>query len=206
MASDIGVTPAAVVCGLLATQERLKVVAALALGATTMAEVAGTAGLDARQAAQALARLRSGGLVEQGAEGTWRLRSEVFPAAAAEAPARDGPDGAVDHGTSDAQAAKVLRTFMPDGRLLAFPASHAKRRILLDHVARAFEPGHDYAEREVDAVLRAFCEPAGRPRGGEVAGGMPADHVTLRRYLVDDGFLSREGGRYWRSGGTVELD
>jgi hypothetical protein len=25
----------------------------------------------------------------------------------------------------------------------------------------------------------------------------------LRRYLVDDGFLSREAGIYWRSGGTV---
>jgi hypothetical protein len=206
MEPDIDVTPAAAVCGLLATPERLKVVAALALGAGTLAEVTGAAGLDARQAGQALVRLQAGGLVEQSAQGTWRLRTEVFAAAAAEPPPDPlaGADQTEPYGTSDAEAVKVLRTFMPGGRLTSFPAGHAKRRIVLDHVARAFEPGRDYAEREVDAVLRAFCEPAGR--AGSAVSGVPADHVTLRRYLVDDGFLSRRNGRYWRSGGTVELD
>lgn len=35
-----------------------------------------------------------------------------------------------------------------------------------------------------------------------------ADTAALRRYLVDDGFLEREGGggHYWRSGGTFEID
>jgi len=31
------------------------------------------------------------------------------------------------------------------------------------------------------------------------------DHAALRRYLVDEGFLERAGGIYWRTGGTVEL-
>ena len=31
------------------------------------------------------------------------------------------------------------------------------------------------------------------------------DYAALRRYLVDEGFLTREGGIYWRSGGTVEV-
>jgi hypothetical protein len=29
------------------------------------------------------------------------------------------------------------------------------------------------------------------------------DTAALRRYLVDEGFLDREAGEYWRSGGTV---
>jgi hypothetical protein len=29
---------------------------------------------------------------------------------------------------------------------------------------------------------------------------------VLRRYLVDEGFMSRQAGIYWRSGGTVDLD
>ena len=194
MQPDVHVTPAAALCGMLATPERLKVVAALALGARTMAEVTEAAGLDTRQAAQALARLRTGGLVEQSTQGAWRLRTEVFAAAAAE-PAQDRPDDVDRYPTADADAVRILRTFMPDGRLTAFPAGHGRRRVILDHVARAFELGVDYAEREVDAVLRAFCTPQGA-----------ADHVTLRRYLVDDGFLSRKDGRYWRSGGTVDLD
>jgi hypothetical protein len=209
MEPDLDVTPAAALCGLLATPERLKVVAALALGAGTVAEVGGAAGLDLRQAAQALARLQTGGLVEQSTQGNWRLRTEVFAAAAAEPVPRSprslaGLEEGEPNGTVDADAAKLLRTFMPGGRLASFPASHRKRRVILDHVARAFEPGRDYAEGEVDAVLRGFCQPD--ERGGHTMGGAPADHVTLRRYLVDHGFLSRRDGRYWRSGGTVELD
>ena len=29
--------------------------------------------------------------------------------------------------------------------------------------------------------------------------------ASLRRFLVDEGFLSRRGGEYWRTGGPVEL-
>ena len=32
------------------------------------------------------------------------------------------------------------------------------------------------------------------------------DHGVLRRYLVDEGFLSRQAGVYWRSGGTVDVE
>jgi hypothetical protein len=205
MEPDNDVTPAAAICGLLATPERLKVVAALALGADTVAGVGAAAGLNARQVVQALTRLQSGGLVEQSAQGAWRLRTEVLAAAAAE-PAQGNRDQVDLYGTADAQVAKVLRTFMPGGRLTSFPASHAKRRIVLDHIARAFEPGRQYGEREVDAVLRAMIAAPGSGGRGGGDGGVPADHVSLRRYLVDDGFMSRKDGRYWRSGGTVELD
>ena len=31
------------------------------------------------------------------------------------------------------------------------------------------------------------------------------DHASLRRYLVDDGFLDREACTYWRVGGRVDV-
>ena len=31
------------------------------------------------------------------------------------------------------------------------------------------------------------------------------DYASLRRYLVDEGLLSRERGLYWRTGGPVEV-
>ena len=31
------------------------------------------------------------------------------------------------------------------------------------------------------------------------------DVAALRRYLVDDGFLDRAEGMYWRTGGTVDV-
>lgn len=83
---------------------------------------------------------------------------------------------------------RVLRTFLDaDGRIAPMPARRMKRLVVLDHVARAFEVGRRYPEREVDVVLKAFHD----------------DHAALRRYLVEEGFLSREAGVYWRSGGTV---
>lgn len=88
---------------------------------------------------------------------------------------------------------KVVRTFVEDGHLVRLPAKRGRRRVLLEHIASSFEPGRRFPEREVDVVLRAWC-----------AGGV-ADYVTLRRYLVDEGLLSREHGVYWRTGGWVPV-
>jgi hypothetical protein len=82
-----------------------------------------------------------------------------------------------------------LQVFMRGGRLAQIPVRQAKRRLLLDWVSQSFEPGRRYSEGEVDAVLRALHD----------------DHAALRRYLVDEDFLSREDGVYWRSGGTVDI-
>ena len=54
---------AATLLGLLADDDRLRVVAALALGASTTAEVRERTGLDARTAGRALARLEDAGIV-----------------------------------------------------------------------------------------------------------------------------------------------
>lgn len=86
-----------------------------------------------------------------------------------------------------ASTEQVLQRFLPQGRLIQMPARRARRLVVLDHVARMFEPGRRYPEHDVDVILRAFYD----------------DHATLRRYLVDEGFLSRESGEYWRSGGSV---
>ncbi len=83
----------------------------------------------------------------------------------------------------------VLGRFVVGGRLRSMPAAGRKRRIVLEYVATAFEPGVHYPEAEVDATLRALHE----------------DYPALRRYLVDEGLLSRADGQYWRSGGWVDV-
>ncbi|NYI08224.1 DUF2087 domain-containing protein [Allostreptomyces psammosilenae] len=91
---------------------------------------------------------------------------------------------------SGRQAEAVLRAFVRDGRLVRLPARFGRRRLVLRHVAeRAFAFGDEYDERQVNDILRGWCD------GGET------DHVTLRRHLVDDGLLAREHGRYWRPSG-----
>lgn len=162
--------------GLLAEPERLRVVAALVLGARSLADITGTTGLDPRRAEHALRRLRTAGLVVTDGSGL-RLREELFKEA-----------------TRVEQANRVPEDpFVRDGRLVKLPAQRQRRRVVLEQVSTSFEPGRRYPEREVTTVLKGWCE------GGEV------DHVTLRRYLVDEDLLSRADGEYWRSGGPVLL-
>ena len=104
-----------------------------------------------------------------------------------------GPGGPPAPGSSEVAGLlnreDQLSAFVRDGRITAMPVRSAKRRLLLDCVAQAFEPGLRYAEAAVDEVLTGICD----------------DHAALRRYLVDEGFLSRQAGMYWRSGGTVDI-
>jgi hypothetical protein len=179
------VNDAATLHGLLADDDRLKVVAALALGARTTAEVRTATGLDARAAGTALARRVDAGLVH--AQGTgWVLDPQPLREAARAGAAAEPPE---DYGAADAETAKVLRAFLRDGRITSMPAARGKRRLLLEHVVQVFEPGERYPEKEVNALLRAFTD----------------DYVTVRRYLVDEDLLSRDAGVYWRTGGPVEV-
>jgi hypothetical protein len=79
-----------------------------------------------------------------------------------------------------------LRPFIDGWRLTKAPAKQEKRRVVLQHIVRStFKPGELYSETSVSQRLQAWCE------GGET------DHVTVRRYLIDMGLLSRANGMYW---------
>jgi hypothetical protein len=171
---------AATIAGLLADPARLKVVAALALGAGTIEEVSAASGLSLKDVALAARRLvhRDGHVLA--------LHTERF-GAAARAAAESAP--APEPLSSDPAEDAVLSAFVRNGRLVSIPAQHSKRRVVLEHLVRVFEPGVRYPEREVNALLAVWH----------------ADVAALRRYLVDEGLLTREAGVYWRSGGYVEV-
>jgi ADP-ribose pyrophosphatase YjhB (NUDIX family) len=171
--------------GLLAEPERLRVVAALALGAGTIAEVADATGLDAREVVAALRRLERGGLVTREKDRLTLLPDRFKDTAREAAPAEPGEPLSADPATD-----KVLKAYTRDGRITTFPAQGSRLRLLLEHVAAVFEPGVRYPEREVGALLRAWHP----------------DHARLRRYLVDAGLLDRADGVYWRIGGPVAVD
>ncbi|MBV9292772.1 MAG: DUF2087 domain-containing protein [Frankiales bacterium] len=170
---------------LLADEQRLRVVGALLLGAVTTDEVTTATGLPKRRVLEALSRLEAGGLVTRGDQ-SWEFDVARLKEIARDARPREAPD---DVGDVDADSARVLRTFLRGGRLTQIPLARQKRLVILDHVCRVFEIGVRYPEREVNAFLRAFHP----------------DTAALRRYLVDEGFLSRDHNVYWRTGGSVEL-
>jgi hypothetical protein len=85
---------------------------------------------------------------------------------------------------------RVLHHFLGvDGRLRSIPTKHSKLNVVLDHLSQAFEPGRTYPEAEVNDILTRFHP----------------DYAALRRYLVENGFMTREDNVYWRSGGTFDV-
>jgi hypothetical protein len=83
----------------------------------------------------------------------------------------------------------IVRRFVRAGRLTVIPARRSKRRRVLDWLAQEFEPGRVYPEAAVNKMLIRFHP----------------DFAALRRYLVDEGFMERRQGFYWRAGGTFDV-
>lgn len=75
---------------------------------------------------------------------------------------------------------KVLDTFFEDGKLKSIPAQRKKERIILEKIAEEFESGCDYSEREVNIIIADFHD----------------DFCTIRRDMIAEKLLSREGGVY----------
>jgi hypothetical protein len=46
-----------------------------------------------------------------------------------------------------------LRPFIRDGKITSMPARRTRRRLLLDQVAQAFQPGRTYPEAAVDEAF-----------------------------------------------------
>jgi hypothetical protein len=179
------VPDAATIVGLLADDDRRRVFAALVLGGSTLDEVRAATGLTSRRAATALGRLVAGDLVVRSDRGEHVPLGEAFRlAAVAAAPERPRPDPTGDVPEDDA---RILRRYFRGGRLTHIPSQLSRRRVVLDRLAQEFDVGSRYSERRVNAILRRFHE----------------DVASLRRFLVDEGFLDRAEGEYWRSGGSV---
>ena len=86
------------------------------------------------------------------------------------------------------EVAREIAPYFAGERLVILPRRRAARLAVLDLLASRFEPGLRYPESAVNDLLACFN----------------SDFCTLRRYLVDEGFMEREHGVYWRSGGTFE--
>jgi hypothetical protein len=69
-------------------------------------------------------------------------------------------------------------------KLKVFPPKEKKKIVILRRIAEQFEKNKQYTEKEVNSILLEIFE----------------DYCTIRRYLIEYGYMSRtKGGRaYWR--------
>jgi DNA-binding transcriptional ArsR family regulator len=81
------------------------------------------------------------------------------------------------------EEAKVLRSFIREGRLVGIPAQPKKRLVILRYLRElVFTEDREYPEKEVNQRL----------------GLLHPDVASLRRYLVDEGLVTRAAGLYRR--------
>lgn len=117
--------------------------------------------------------------VEQVTSGEWAAQRERHEAAKRDMAWID----AIPLELTEAER-KVFADYFIGRRLKQIPTKYTKLLVILRWLATLFEPGRSYSEVEVNAVLKPINE----------------DYARLRRELVEQGFLAREGGggQYWR--------
>jgi hypothetical protein len=137
------------------------------------------------QVRRAVSRLVEAGLLDQ----ELALDRAALRAVAEALPGNEPVAGSVLEGPWSSEERQLLGRYFVGSRLTEVPAQSQRRRVVLERLAHEFEPGVRYDEKEVNMILLTFHP----------------DYAALRRYLIDEGFLTRADGSYWRSGGRVEV-
>ena len=167
----------------LASADRLRIVGILVRGKATQSDIAEQLHLPVRDVFNHLAFLVEVGIVHE-ADGFYDLDEKTI-----ESFARGQFEGKrATFETSEEEpedVRKVLKTFLnADGTLKQIPPMGNKLSIILNFIVDAFANDTNYTEKEVNTILRRFH----------------VDTAALRRYLVDNNLMAREGDgtRYWR--------
>ena len=167
----------------MADAERLRVIGLLSLGDKRATEIASTLGIHPSEINRHLEQLVASGVVGE-REGTYQLNEKAI-----ENLARGQFEGKRAAYQADQEepedVRKVLKNFLnADGSLRQIPPQGNKLLIILNFIVEAFAFDTNYTEKEVNTILRRFH----------------LDTAALRRYLVDNGLMAREGdgSRYWR--------
>lgn len=182
----------------LADDSRLNLLRVLQPGERTVGDLADQVELGEPTVSHHLTRLRKAGFVTLRMAGNQRYyriseeglaRFKRLVEALPNLPPRPEPPASGDEAWIAALGwevadQQVLHEYTLGRQLTHLPAKQKKMQVILRWLATLFQPERLYSEAEVNAVLKAvYAE----------------DYVSLRRDLVDLGYLRRErgGGKYW---------
>lgn len=160
---------------------RLAVLGASVGSPASIQEIAESQDVPPKKVAEAIGYLRTAGLLdEQG-----MLDRDVLRHVATQLPDTEKPANDPIEGPWTAEEAETLGRFFDGDRLERIPSNATKRRLVLEKIAQSFEPGRRYDERDVSFMIQLIYQ----------------DYAAIRRYMVEDGFMDRADGSYWRTGG-----
>ncbi|HCE12905.1 MAG TPA: LytTR family transcriptional regulator, partial [Enterococcus sp.] len=81
---------------------------------------------------------------------------------------------------------KIIATYFDEaGFIKQFPSKEKRKLVVLGVLAERFDSGKNYSEAAVNDILKQAI----------------SDYVTVRRYLIEYGFMKRtnDGKTYWRT-------
>ena len=166
-------------------ESRLRIIGYLANGDKSVGELAELLDLKEPTVSHHLAELKGLGLVNVRAEGNMRiyqLNGKALEAISKDIFAQPNLAKLVDN-RQLSEEERVLRTWVKNGRIVEIPAQEKKKQVLIRWVAGQIDPDRRWTEREFSEWLKQFNE----------------DYAFLRRYLVDNHYMARENGIYWRT-------
>ena len=169
----------------LADESRLKMLGLLADQEWSVGDLAKVLRLKEPTVSHHLAKMHELGLVGVRAEGTsrfYRLNGETLQKLHKELLAPEKVTSFADDMEGDVWERKVLRNFFEGERLKQIPVNLKQFLVVLKWLTNQFEEGVHYPERQVNEILKRFHP----------------DSATLRRGMIDYGFMERKSGVYWR--------
>lgn len=89
------------------------------------------------------------------------------------------------YATVDDERQKILSNYFKDGldgSIEVIPSKEKRKLVILQHIIKRFEANTSYTEAQVNTILK----------------GVHTDYVSLRRYLIEYGFMTRsnDGASY----------
>ena len=168
--------------------DRLKIVGELAQGRTTPTEIAGRTGLSRTAVESHLHVLTETGVVHRETGPGDTLAYRLDPKALEEMSKRQFQWAKQTRGEPDRRKigpqfskieARYIRSFTdPNGLITHLPSirQDAKLQAVLKYARQDLQPGRTYTEKEFNAALRPYTR----------------DTSSVRRYLVDYGYVDRE--------------
>lgn len=168
----------------LADTSRLQILAGLMRGPMYVELIAERLALSPSTVSFHLKKMESAGLVTATKDQyytMYALNGDLLDRTLRELTAPPQAEQGLEEQREAAYRQKVIDAFFVYGKLKTIPAQRKKRLIILQEIARRFEPGKQYPEKEVNLIISELHD----------------DFCTLRRELIIEGLMRRDKNVYW---------
>ncbi|MCE1187948.1 MAG: metalloregulator ArsR/SmtB family transcription factor [Ignavibacteria bacterium] len=168
----------------LADVSRLRILNLLLEKPRYVEEIAESLNLAASTVSFHLKKMETAGWVEKSKVQyyiIYSLKAEVFDKPLSTLIQFENPDAMLQQERIERYHSKVCKAFFEQGRLQKLPVQRKKRLLVLNEFYKKFSLYKPYTEKEVN----------------EIIGSIYNDYCTIRRELIEEGLMDRDGSTYW---------